>query len=132
MAATFDYNRFITLQELELAHYIEPLLLEPSLSVSSEALKRMLHDIPNYDEYHLVYALRLGVDHSPDTFVPFVPQYLDDKHLSVFCTALNILDRLPGEYITQSLVDSVRAVLLSPPRKDLVAGILEKMESRSG
>jgi hypothetical protein len=107
---SFDYDRFVTLGGVELCHYVEALLADPTMKVSSQSLDRMLSDLPDYDEYHTVYALTLGVAHSPKAFVPHVVQYLGHEQSSVCCTAFNILKRLPDEFVTQELVESVQKV----------------------
>jgi hypothetical protein len=108
----FDYDRFINLGGLELSHYVEALLADPTMTISGQSLERMLTELPGYDEYHLVYALTLGGAHSPESFVPYVVQYLGHKQSSVCCTAFNILNGLADKFITQNLIDAVRIVPL--------------------
>jgi hypothetical protein len=109
-ATSFDYDRFVTLDGLELCHYVEGLLADPAATISSVSLERMLSELPGYDEYHLVYALTLGAAHSPQTFGPVLPQYLAHEESSVCCTAFNLLSKLPDAAITQDLIESVRKV----------------------
>lgn len=128
--ANVEYDKFIMLQGLDLYHYMEPLVCDPRTNVSTHILNRMLAELPAYDEYHLVYALMLGVDHFPEGFITHVPKYLASEHGSVCCTACNILDRLADEYITQDLIDSARGVALSRRVENMVAKMLVRLEDR--
>jgi hypothetical protein len=109
---------------------MEPLVNDPMTKVSKDVLERMLSELPTYDEYHLVYALELGGAHSPETFALHVPQYLAHEEASVCCTAFRVLSKLPEEYITQDLVDSVRKIVSSYPVRKFVAEILDMLTKR--
>lgn len=132
MGTTFEYRRFVVLAGSELCAYMEPLIRDPTMRVSQEMLDRMLSELCTYDEYHLVYALLLGADRSPDTFLVHVPEYLAHEHDSVFCTAFNILDRLPEECITQDLIDSARRVLSSHHTRNSATDLLERLVKSMG
>jgi hypothetical protein len=125
-----EYEKFIAIGGLDLCHYMEPLLGDCTTTVSEDVLCRMLSELPTYDEYHLVYALTLGIKHSPQTFAMQLPLYLSHEEASVWSTAFNSLDQLPGEYVTQALVDSVRKVHASCPAKPWIADILNRLEER--
>lgn len=130
-AHTFDYDRFVALNASELVAYVEPLLIDHFTNVPKDVLKRMLVELPTYDEYHLVYALLLGMQHSPQTFLPYIPQYLAHTSDSVCCTAFNALDRLSDDDLTPAVVESVRNVISSRPVKPFVADILDSLQTRS-
>ena len=125
-----EYDTFIGLQGIELYEFMEPVLADPTTVVSEEALDRMLRELDRYDEYHLVYALLLGTQHSLETFISHVPQYLTHRHASVRCTAYNILDRLPDRYITPNLVNAIRQTLASDDAKEFAADLLRSLEAR--
>src|SRR4051794_19093090 len=92
---TIDYFKFTDLSGLDLCYYMEPLVVAPTIQISDDILARMLSDLPTYDEYHLVYALALGVKYSPDTFASKLPQFLAHEQGSVWSAALNSLNQLP-------------------------------------
>jgi len=129
-ARDFDYHKFIRLAGSELCAYMEPLVADAKTLLSKEVFDRFLSELPEYDEYHLVYALQLGADHSIHSFLPHIPEYLLDERASVFCTAFNILNGLPNEYITQDLIDSVRGLVSSPAARKFVADLPDKLERR--
>jgi len=125
-----DYAKFTALSGLDLCHYMEPLIGDPTTRVSNEMLDRMLSEMPQYDAYHLVYALILGTRFAPVTFASQLPAFLAHEDGSVWSTALNRLDHLPDEYVTQELVESVRRVRSAHPEKLWVAEALGKLEKR--
>jgi hypothetical protein len=130
-SGTVDYDRFVSLERLDLCHFMDAVLADPTTRVSKDVLERMLSELSDYDEYHLLYALELGAKYSPETFARHLPQYLADEHASVVCSAYNALDRLPNEYVTQDLIDSASRALASVyPERESFAGILERLESR--
>jgi hypothetical protein len=112
MSATpvFDYNKFVTLDGPNLVEYMEPLVNAQATTIPRDVLEHILSDLPSYDEYHLVYALELGMGQSPDLFTLHVPQYLAHENASVCCAAFRVLSKLPDEYVTHLLLDSVRRV----------------------
>ena len=128
--ADFDYDRFISLQQVNLAHYMEAVIRNRSALVPGELLDRLLSELPRYDGYHLAYALQIGFDRSPEAFLPRLPHYLASAEAGVCSTVYNILDHLPASQVTQELVDSVRAVVsLGLPWKGL-ADIVDKLDAR--
>jgi hypothetical protein len=130
----FDFDRFVELVGLDLCLYMEPIIQDKTAVVSDEVIDRLVSGLPTYDEYHLAYALQLGVDHSPQLFLRYVPNYLAHEGDSVFCTALNILDKLPSSRITEDLVSSVRLVArsgsLRPMVQDAVVALADRMTER--
>ena len=128
--STFNYDKFIKLSELELSHYMEPLVINPTTIISKAALLRMLSELPTYDEYHIVYALELGAKYSPETFAMQLPQYLTYEQGSVWSAALRNLEQLPNEYVTNALVDSVRKVHSSYSTKAWITKVLDSLEKR--
>jgi hypothetical protein len=130
----FSYEAFLTLAGSDLFTNVGPFLGGSTLAVPHDLLRRMVSDMPAYDEPHLIYALELGGAHSPGMFAPHVPQYLIHEQGSVRCAAGRFLEHLPGAYITQGLVDSVRRAFASYPdnffpKKDFFSGVLESLES---
>jgi hypothetical protein len=109
---------------------MEPLVNDRITRVGRDVLERMLSELPEYDEYHLVYALELGAIHSPASFIPRVPPYLAHPKMSVSATAIRILDQVQEKYVTQDLVNSVRSARRSDPTKEWIADILDRLERR--
>lgn len=128
--AGFTYDAFIGLKGVNLCDFMEPLLADPSTTISPEALTRMLPELDTYDEYHLVYALLLGAQHSLETYVLEVPKYLVHRHPSVRCTAYNILEAVPERYLTESLVNTIRQTLASDDAKQFAGDLLERLIHR--
>jgi len=126
----FDYETFIGLSGLDLCHHMEPLVIAPAIQIPEDALKRMLSELPTYDEYHLVYALALGAKYSPATFASKLPQFLVHEQGSVWSTALNSLVQITDKYITNNLIDNLRRVYDAHPQKAWVSDILVKLERR--
>jgi hypothetical protein len=131
----FGYDKFLALSDLDVVAYVEPFLGDPSLAVPQDALRRMLSDLPTYDEAHLVYALELGAAYSPETFASKVPLYLAHEHGSVRCAASRFLEHLPEKLVTRELIDSVRKALASypdhlSPKKEFFAGVLDSLRMR--
>jgi hypothetical protein len=131
----FQYDRFISLSDLDLSAYVEPFLGHQTRTVSQGDLQRILSELGKYDESHLVYAIELGADRSPQMFAAHVPPYLAHEHGSVRCAASRFLEHLSDEYVTQELIDSVRRALSSYPEtffptRDFFADILPKLEKR--
>jgi len=129
---TLEYGRFLALADTDLYDYVEP-FLDPETPLPEEVLRRMLSELPTYDESHLVYAIELGPDHAPDLFAPILPQYLSHKSQAVRCTVSRALDRLPDRLITRELVDSARSALSSCPAREasLWSSFLDELEARS-
>lgn len=123
--STFDYDMFLTLTDSALVAYMEPLLVAQQVRVPQEVLHRMLEGLCSFDEYHLVYALQLGCDKSPEMYAPQVPKYLVHDKISVCCAAANILKKLPAAYLTRELVDAIRGVLSTASVRQLIAESLE-------
>ena len=128
---SIDYQQFSTLADLDLCHYVEPLIIDPTTNVSDDVLHQMLVDLPAYDEYHLAYALSIGARHCPKLFAPQLPKYLEHEKESVWCAALNGLNALSKEYLTQELLESVRRVRISGPKKQAVTELLDSLVRRS-
>ncbi|NOX55756.1 MAG: hypothetical protein GXP27_15205 [Planctomycetes bacterium] len=124
----FDYNRFLQLQESELYEYMEPLLQQESLDINSDALNRMLRQLPEFDQYHLVYALEIGARCAPELFLNEVVGYLVHPEGAVWSTAYRILSRLPAEARTDELIARVRQIAAENPTNANVAEILAKLE----
>jgi len=135
--SSFELARFQSLSAGDLVHYMEPVLGNKSISVSIADLAQLSADLHNYDEYHLVYALELGSDRSPDMFAPLVPEFLRHPSGSVRCAASRFLEHLPARFVTPNLIDSVRRALDSyptsyRPKVEFFADILPKLEKRLG
>ena len=110
---SIDYHTFMSLNGLRLVEYVEPLLIDPAIDVPAEMLAKLLSQLSELDEFHLVYALQLGATFSLESFLPRFSTFLNHKHDSVRCTALNILDRIPDKHVSRELVEAVRQALES-------------------
>ena len=78
----FAYEEFEQLNGLELSDYMEPLLCRP-VKLTSADINRLVADLKRFvdDEYHLAYALQLGVNSAPEVFIPLLPKYLTHSRL---------------------------------------------------
>ena len=126
----FVYDRFLSLDGLALASYMEPLVNDPTAIVDKAMLERVLSQLSTYDEDHLVYGLALGAAHSPQTFAQLLPQYLAHEEASVCCTAVNALNSLPAMYITQDLCESAQSTVSLYPVRDFVREVPETLRKR--
>ena len=126
-----DYDKFESLGGLDLCHYMEPLVNDPTTIIGDDILEKMLHMLPTYkDEYHLVYAITLGAERSPETFASQLPAYLVDERGSVWSAAFRGLAVLPDEYVTESLLGSLRELSRVHPCKPWIAEIENKLAIR--
>lgn len=109
----FDYQTFIALQSAALCNYVEPLLAQCNTILAPEVLLQLYSGMDQFDEFHRVYALLLGMQNAPRQFAPLLPTYLADANASVSSTSYNLLASLSLELITDDVLKSVRNVLAS-------------------
>ena len=128
------YDRFLELEGDRLVRYMDPLLAAGEPNLDQESTRQLLGDLGSFDEYHLTYALELGSLASPETFASILPAYLADPRVSVFCAALNGMDRLPDRCLSPELVAAVRGIV--PPQEgrrksidDLAARLQRRLPS---
>jgi len=98
--------------------------------VSEELLQRLLSELPDYDEYHLAYALAFGAKFSPATFSLELSRRLAHDNSSVWCTAFNSLNALPDEFVTQDLVRETRRICELHAEMPWIAEALDGLEKR--
>lgn len=127
MVQRISYDRFLELEGDRLVHYIDPLMAAGEPSLDQESTRRLLHDLG----YHLTYALELGSLASPETFASILPTYLADPRTSVFCAALNGMDRLPDRCLSLELVAAVRGIVLTEDgRRKSIDDLAARLERR--
>jgi hypothetical protein len=135
MPADFPYERFRALSGSDLVDFMEPLVNSPSIRVPPDVRHKVLSDLQDDDEEHLVYALELLGYNAPESIVPHLPRFLSHRHGSVRCAVDRILRHLPDEWITHELVDSVRSALASyppdlVPGREFFASLVEELQRR--
>lgn len=124
--ASFDLKTFLSLQSVHLCEYMEPVLANPTIRISENVFGCLLADLPTLDEYHLVYALQLAVNHAKSAFVSLLPSYLVHRSESVRCTAFNALNQIQRDRVTADLVRSLRIIHARHPDDPLVNQLIEK------
>ena len=108
--STFDFEKFSTLQSLELHDYMEPLIANTYLRISDDEVDELMDRLDEYDHFHLVYAMLMCSNFAPERFVEFLPKYLSHNEMSVRAAATNILRGLNPRLITPRLIAIVEEV----------------------
>lgn len=127
---TFDLATFETLQGEELYAYMEPIVCSLNAVVEADDLERMARKLSEYvDEYHLVYAIELGADHSPEVFAELIPKYLSHSEQSVRLATSRALGRLPERVITMRLLGAVETSLKSCPESSRMKKLTDRFKA---
>jgi hypothetical protein len=128
----FDYEEFSSLTTADLVAYMEPIVTDPLATVPSKVLEQMAAEMEGYDEYHLVYAIELGMERMPEVFAPRVALLLSHQCQSVRLAAHRNLARLPSSLISDHLIavcdQAVEAGKASAGVRDIV-GLLQRKQS---
>jgi len=127
---TFDYERFCTLETGDLVQYMEPLLADKTALVGAVDLERLAASLHGFDEYHLVYAIELGMDRSPELFRLPVARCLSHERQSVRLAAHRQLLWLPPEMIADDLMQACDRALQASEKWDDVSDIVERLRQR--
>jgi hypothetical protein len=128
---TFEFDRFLALQSVDLHDYMEPLIANADLRVPTNSLNDLLDSLGDFDHYHLVYAMILCSRFAPERFVGTLPRYLSHNEMSVRAAATNLLRELRREFITPELASTVAAVA-SQQRNEYLQSIASELEQGSG
>src|SRR3954454_7809071 len=123
----FEYDRFRSLAGSDLVGYMEPLLGDPEVIVSPDDLRRMAAELDHYDEYHLVYAIELGVERMPSVFGPSAARCLTHECQSVRLAAHRHLLRLPPSTVSDELIGACERAVEAPGRYEDVSDIVERL-----
>jgi len=125
----FSLDKFNVASGRELHDYMEPLLKLPDLEVSEQDIQVLASRLAHQDEYHLVYSLLMLGRFAPDIAVVYLPQYAASDRDAVFCSVLNIIERLPERFISDDFQASIhqRAIAKSA-RPELLAFITKFSE----
>lgn len=126
----FAYDTFMQLSGTELCSYMEPRIADSQLGIPRDLAERFLSELPTYDEYHLVYALLLCYKQLPERLIPLLPMYLGHKWDSICCTAINLLDGMPEEYLTDEIRESAHRVRDAHPERAFLADVVDRLEKR--
>ncbi len=126
----FDFPSFLRLSESDLVAYMEPVLNDPTLVVEPEVLRQMAADLASYDEYHLVYAIELGVDQDASMFALTVARCLAHPAQSVRLAAHRTLSRLPAQAISDELINACNAAIAAGSSPAEVGDLPEILERR--
>lgn len=113
------YDTFVSLSGRELSNVCERALSAGYLHIDETTIKRFSSEIHTYDEYHCVYAMLLGMKHSPERFAPLLPSLLQSESLAVFCAAYNVMRDLPISLRTPELLSGVHAAHLRFPDREI-------------
>jgi hypothetical protein len=123
MAHTFSIHSFENGNDQWLHDYMEPLMASRQLSLSSADIERLRSRMPEYDEFHLVYAILMCARADLGAVVQLLPAFLNHTEASVFCTALNILREVPDEFITPDLLHGIDLALTTSSWRPLVKAL---------
>jgi hypothetical protein len=111
MQPRFDYRKFLSLSESDLVAYMEPIVNAETAIIEPADLQDIASGLGSFDEYHLVYAIELGIDSMPFLFALPVAECLTNRFQSVRLAAHRALSRLPTQAITDDLIDACHAAI---------------------
>jgi len=129
---TFEYQKFRSLETSDLVAYMEPIVNGPSIVVTAGALDRMARELDAYDEYHLVYAIELGMERMPDRFAPQAARFLAHESQSVRLAAHRNLSRLPASMLSDALIDACNQAIDRGTWTADVCDIVGRLQERRG
>jgi hypothetical protein len=109
---------------------MEPRIAASQLVILQDVAERILSELPTYEEYHLVYALLLCNKLFPERVIPLLPTYLAHERDSVCCTAMNLLDATPDDYLTDQIAESARLVRDAHSERAFLADVVDRLEKR--
>jgi hypothetical protein len=134
MKAQFNYQRFQSLSDNNLFAYLVELLNDATISISDQDIERIKSELETFDDYHLIFAIEVGMDRRPDIFLSLVPKYLAHPELSVRLAVHRTLLNLPEDLLTDQLIEIVeKQVALKPRRSDVFElPLLLSQRRRSG
>jgi hypothetical protein len=129
-AGDFDFNLFCSLAGGALVEYMEPLLARSDFNVSRDSLVQLASHFHSFDEYHLVYAIELGVSRLPQVFASLAASSLSHTSQSVRLAAHRNLLSLPEHMITSEVIDQCERALKLRGAKDDVSDIAIRLRER--
>lgn len=107
----FDLEKFKNLGDVELAAYMDPRIVDAEFRVLNSDLNYLSSNIEAFDEYHLVYAILLGMRFSAKEFAELVAQRLSCEYdASVRCAAANSLLEMPIGDVSDNVVKIVSRI----------------------
>lgn len=130
MTHTFSIDLFENNNDVGLHDYMEPLLANDKLLLSSTDVESLRSRMPQYDEFHLVYAILLCAHTDIGIVVQLLPALLNHSEASVFCTALNILRETPDKLLTPDLLRGIDSALTASSRRPLVRSLYTELCNR--
>ncbi|HYV39680.1 MAG TPA: hypothetical protein VE988_28585 [Gemmataceae bacterium] len=129
----FDYQRFLASAGADTVEYMEPIVNDPSsVAVPVDVLEQMASDLGTYDEYHLVYGIEVGMEHSPALFALASARFLSHESLSVQCAVYRCLSRLPPTLISETLIKECEAAIRNRKLISGLSDIVDVLRQRQG
>jgi hypothetical protein len=129
---SLSLSTFDRLEAVDLQRYVEPLMLRNDFYLSHEQFIQLRNALRDYDQYHLVYALEICARHDQCSIAPLLPEFLHHVEGSVVCAAINILESLPTDCISEELLQNLKTAVVNTRWQALVKTIYGKLRDRAG
>jgi hypothetical protein len=114
MKTKFDYQEFRSLSMSDLVDYMEPIVNDPETAIVDPSdLRSVAADLESFDEYHLVYAIELGINFMPALFALPTAQLLTHRCQSVRLAAHRGLLGLTSQAISDDVINACQAAIAS-------------------
>ena len=108
--ASFRFDRFSSLKGADLVDYVEPYLATHVEAIPESVYEQLVAGLTYWDEFHLVYAMELGMRRKPCDFARRVVPFLSHHDASVCCAAYRLIKSLPSGREFDDLVPEIMAV----------------------
>ena len=105
----FCLDEFLALSGAELRDYTEPFVNENREALPESLYEPLQSKLAVLDEEHIVYAIEISMLLRPKEFAGCAVQFLSHSDSAVCCTAFRTIERLPAAYITNELLEQIRA-----------------------
>jgi hypothetical protein len=128
---SLSISTFDRLDAVELQRYVEPLIVNGDLNLSHDQFLHLRNRLRDYDQYHLVYALEICARHDSCSIAPLLPEFLHHVEGSVVCAAINILESLPSECISEELLQELKTTSVDSRWQELVKAMHGKLSDRA-
>ena len=106
----FSFERFSSLAGSDLVEYVEPYLTIRPEAVPVSVYEQLVSGLADWDEYHLVYALELGMRLDPADFVGRLVPFLSHQDGSVCYAAYRLIKNRPPNETLDDLISEIVSV----------------------
>lgn len=104
---TFDCEHFLSLSDSEVVKYAEPFVTTQADKVPDSAYEILAGKFDQMSDVQTVYALEICMRIAPQEFVSQTVEFLSHPDSSVCCTASRLIETVPPESVSRSLVKRI-------------------------